>query len=226
MKRVLYAELLLAVAVLLFLVPLCSKKWNGWERDYYSYQIGAYINGVEHHEKADYHIMEIPGLFFERTDCGFYLCGCDSIVRINSFTSSSYEWWSSPDHHQYGMFIEVFVDSASFKPGASFVFDTTSVSNYNGDLYRDWENLKESDGLPFVIGTMSKGNVIYTIVDGEITFGSFTKDSEEEYRGHHYYYGSNKDRVTFNFIAENSDGQILIIEDGYLNNIKYRVKKK
>lgn len=231
MKRIMYIELLLAVAVLFFLVPSCSKKWNGWERDYYSYQKGAYINGVQHHEKYDWNASVF--VFSGKNHCGFSLDGRNNLVRARSSMSTLYNvWWSGPnDNNNYTINLWVYADSSSFKPGTSYSFKMPEDTVYISDLDKAFNSGSGLESFPVAVGYMAKGHDdFYTITEGLITFGAFRITNSDYDKSGFYYSGYNEERVSFCFTAENSEGKIITVEDGYINKyttdyfVEYPVK--
>lgn len=200
-------------------VSSCAKteSWT-WERDYYTYQKGARINGVEYHEKYDWGAAQL--VFGGKTYCGFNLEGKNDFVKIYEHMSALYDdWWAGPNGKDvYTIEFLVYADSTTFKPGKSYSF-TVPVDGYD---YNGWDKAFKGEGefnfLPIVLGRITRnGDSVYTIIDGQITFGAFRIDTSG-YSGTVYYYaGHNEDRVCFCFTAENSDGDVLTVEDGYVN---------
>ena len=217
MKRISVSLLSFAIAITLILLPSCSKSgpWE-WERNYYSYQKGAYINGVEHHEKDDWTAVQY--IFAGQNYCGFSLEGKNGVIKTYNSMSSLYDvWWSGPDdNNSYTINIWVYADSISFKPGVTYSFKVPDGG------YSDWDkpfyNGSGFESLPIVVGYMTKGNNdVYDITDGQITFGAFRITSSGNSKYGFYYGGRNEDRVSFSFTAENSEGKVLIVENGYVN---------
>ena len=205
--------LLLLIASLLLASCYKSEPWT-WERDYYTYQKGARINGVEYHEKYDWGAAQL--IFGGRPSCGFNLEGKNGYVKIYENMSYLYhDWWAGPDGKDvYTIEFLVYADSTTFKPGKSYSFNVP-VDGYD---YNGWNKAFKGEGefnyLPIVLGRMTRnGDSVYTIIDGQITFGAFRIGTA----GYNYSAGHNEDRVCFCFNAENSDGDVLIVEDGYVN---------
>ena len=199
--------LLLTAIVLISLgVSSCAKTepWT-WERDYYTYQKGARINGVEYHEKYDWNVAQL--IFGGAQYCGFIRQEQNGFVRAQDSESSNYEfWWAGPNIDVYGIRIWVYADSATFKPGSSFYFHEPE----EGYDYKGWEDAFDGAAvfkyLPIAVGYIARGyNDFYAITNGQITFGSFNLG------------GLNDEQVCFCFTAENPKGNIITVEDGYIN---------
>lgn len=208
--------LLPAAIVLISLgVSSCTKTepWT-WERDYYTYQKGARINGVEYHEKYDWDSWQF---WFggKSIYCGFSLKGGDGIVMLMNNESWCYQsWWSGQKGKDtYEMSYIICADSSSFKPGETFHFATSDEIVVWGET----QNI-ERDKLPIVKGHVStiEDSKEYVITDGYISFGDFVL-----HKYSNRYSGQNLDRVIFSFSAISNDGETLQVEDGYYNRYTY-----
>jgi len=208
-----------AIVLISLGVSSCTKTepWT-WERDYYTYQKGARINGVEYHEKYDLNAAQL--IFGGKTYCGFTREGRNGFVKIYENMSALYDdWWAGPDCKDvFTIEFLVYADSTTFKPGTTYSFNVP-VDGYD---YNGWDKAFKGEGefnyLPIVLGRMTRnGDSVYTIIDGQITFGAFRIGTSGYSRTVYYYAGQNEDRVCFCFTAENSEGDVLIVEDGYVN---------
>ena len=170
--------------------PCVSK---GWDKDYYDYQLGAYINGIEYHEWRS---------FFYPVDMGFYMMQRDSLLLISP----------APDLHfkcqkdEYYCDIIIIVNNSTYKAGDTYSFNRT-VWEY--DYFNEFRRGKYElfGNLPFVIAAFTKSppyeNVSFISTDGVITLGAFDED------------GHNSDVIRFSLKAEDEYGNSLKVEDGY-----------
>ena len=198
---------------MLIILPSCSKMWNGWkkqgwEKGYDSYQIGAYINGVEFHET--------PGSLFTGiiNYCGFRIIHKDSLIMIENVRGNRF-WTNYNSNYNrnavvYDWEVAIVLDSASYTPGDTYSFcgkicpllATSSIDFLRGefDLF---------EPLPFIACSFIQTPVYenrdnpFVATEGEITIGSFDEN------------GKNADTIFFDLKAEDKDGNVLDIKEGY-----------
>ena len=169
-------------------------KWAGGE--YYSHSQGAYINGVEYHM--------IGYTVFGKNFSGFHQYHRDNLV---GFHGCHWHGGLSSDprgEQQYRWEFLIITDTSSFYKGASFTFFD------NGGKLHDFSLMFSSvpygehyNGPQVVMATIYdlEKQTNYTAKEGRIIVNS-TKESIND--------------VVFDFVAENEDGERLVIEKGYI----------
>ena len=185
------------------------QSFQKWNKDYYSYQFGAYINGKEFHNSW-------IGLFHGPNDLefGFRKHERDSLIMISIF-SGGYLWVDENDKNRYDLDIVVALKSSSYTPGDTYFFDGRRADKHFdvGHFIRgEYETLEP---FPYVACTIfippRENNKTLIATEGQITIGEFDAD------------GHNLDTVYFNFRAEDEDGNVLVVENGYCKQYVERI---
>ena len=182
---------LLVIVGLIVILSSCQKpqKWTG---NYYDYQCGFVVNGVEYH--GNYYSGLTAGACY-----GFSKLSRDGVlvsILWEGFKISFSPWrndniWSDWNDY-YHLYFELFIDPDTFKSSQQVYFT-------GGDYY-------PYPGKPVVHGYLVRTyRLVYNIVEGSITFGPEGFDD----------YHRNKDTVYFEFTAENESGEVLVVTDGY-----------
>ena len=198
------------LACLIVICSSCKKTPAKWDRDYYGYQIGAYINGVEYHEYRHWSTI----LSRYGSDLGFsreYSANRDT-VRVY-WQGWRRAFFSKPNESgiSYCLIFAFVSDTEYFSSTNPIFFHGCDEDVYpyvypsvnNPDVFKS--------GIAVVNGGLIRvdDEVFYRIKEGNITFGEFDDDSF-----------LNKDKVTFEFTAENDNGDVLEVKDGYCNACK------
>lgn len=169
-------------------------KWAA--QDYYSYSQGAYINGVEYHM--------VGYIVFGTNFVGFHHYNCDNLVGFHGCHWHGGLSSNPRGERQYSWEFLIITDTINFYKGACFSFFD------NGGKLKDYLRIFTSvpygehyNGPQVVMATIydldKKTN--YTAKEGRIIVNS-TKINEND--------------VDFDFVAENEDGERLVIEKGYI----------
>lgn len=176
---------------------------EGRSRDYESYQIGAYINGVEYHE-SEYRIFGQTSEYY-----GFSFSRKDSLVMIRTYTGYRV-WRPFKGNEHYDWEVVMVLDSTSYTPGDTYSFCGKICPS---DVFAHLDFMKGDrdlfEPLPFIACSFIKTPVYenrdnpFIATEGEITIGGFDKG------------GFNADTIFFSLKAEDKDGTILDIKDGY-----------
>ena len=211
---------------ILLLCPLFSSclKWilpTKWDKDYYSYEMGAMINGEEYHNVRLYSISSL-GLDLMRTGDGF--------VYLKTCYNESY--LSNPKGKEFKLTILAAIDSTAFIYGGSYDL-SDHVSGHDVDVLSDEaiyfvpdHGIYEKDSYEKLVSSpycicafytdINKANSYYLSKDGHIILSDF---NERSYPGEKMVFGESTGMVKFECTAVNNKGDTLHVTNGY---IKYR----
>ena len=201
----------LLLAIVVTMLPQSCKKLTypyqtRWEKNYDSYQIGAYINGKEFHEAPPRRFsFNSP----ETMTCGFSYYDEDSLVIITDSFSYNCLWMDAKGKDFYECRIYIKLDKFSYKPNDTYHFNCTTYQD-NFNLFRG--QYKYFEDLPLVLGYFKKQpyyEPYFFVTEGEISIGAFDDD------------GHNIDSVHFNLKAEDENGNVIVVKHGYCK--KYAV---
>ena len=176
--------------------PSCFIIPENWDRDYYDYQFGVKINGVEYHE------------VFRKEGIGFFRGVKDGVCFI-FWDGWAWSFGDRPGHgrseSKFGFKFTFATDSSNFSPSNKYLL-TNALSSFdeyyeNPDAY--------SDKLPVVSALFNFGKRgapvdRFRLINGFIVFGAFDDR------------GYNSDTVTFEFEIVNAKGDTLRLTDGYV----------
>lgn len=176
---------------------------EGWDKDYDSYRIGAYINGTECHENAH--------SIFDRAlnnYNGFKYYQKDSLVMIINRTG---DWrWTDPQGNKlYSWEVCIVLDKSSFKPGNTYSFSGRFADNMTSFFAFERGEFDVFEPLPFITCYFIKTPLYenrsnpFIATEGEISIGGFDE------------YGRNEDTIFFNLKVEDDNGDTIDIKDGY-----------
>ena len=184
------------IGILLALLS-CNKQWD---KDYYSYRIGARINGKEYHEMNTFLGSYYYGLKY---DCwnGYTIIKSEDMHVLPLPKSNDL----------YTISFTIIVDTSFFN---SLVFPATFYFDGKTDCGDDRvirpDLFEEQLETPWVYGDFSKTpwnvNKPFYANEGYITIRGF--DSERH----------NSGKVSFEFEGVSNDGETIIVEDGYIYN--------
>jgi len=201
-------RIVIVIFVIMLVYCSCCGKWSGWDKDYYDYQVGAYINGQECHESRHQFLaparksgvlrIRRNGFFF------FYYLMEHFCLEENSFS----EYVFYPE-------IVIIVDTADYHPGITYSFnnqDRVDDGMWRNRFYGSNEYDLDSN-VPIIWGRVVKlqrdqvyyKGVVYFIKEGSITLGEFDEQ------------GCNIDPIHFQFAAESLNGKTITASDGYIN---------
>ena len=180
-------------------IPLPEK----WDKDYYSYHVGAYINGVEYHEPQIYQTT----VFAKSHSVGYHCIKKDNwffISQVDPYLFLS----SSPDGKGVSIWdITASFDAESYDPNKQYSFTTDNLDDYDewhvnstGLLY---DGNKQEIDAPWCLCLISYEDKYYVSKDGWISFGEFEN-------------GSNAGTIHFECTAVSEEGDTLHITNGYI----------
>lgn len=192
-KQILFFILAAVLVTGGFMTSCLSQKWNA---DYYSYSQGAYINGVEYHM--------VGNILFGTNFSGFHIIYRDHFVYFRGA-----HWGgglsSSPNGEQeYWLEFLIITDTISFYKGAQFTFyDIGGELDDYGHRFLSVPYGEHYEGPQVVMATVfsSENEKLYKAKEGRIII-----NSTSEYRND----------IEFDFIAEDEDGERLVVEKGYI----------
>lgn len=192
-KQILFFVMAAALVTSGFITSCLSQKWN---TDYYSYSQGAYINGAEYHM--------IGYIVFGENFCGFQIVYHDNFVYFRGFHEDG-GLSSTPNGEQkYRLDFLIITDTISFYKGAQFSFCD------NGGKLTDYSRSficvpygEHYEGPQVVMATVYdlEKKELYKAKEGRIIINS-TSESRND--------------VEFDFIAEDEDGERVVVEKGYI----------
>ena len=200
----LHNVLILALAGLLLTWSCFGSLDNpkGWDKDFDAYQIGAYINGEEFHESRN---SVLSGKY---NYCGFWRSHRDSLIMIRLLTGNRC-WMNSKGQKVYNWEVILILNKSSYIPGSTYSFCGRYSDATHCSTVFERREFDFFEPLPFVM-CYFVNNPFYEnrdnpfiVTEGEITIGSFDE------------YDLNADTIFFNLKAEDKNGIILDIKDGY-----------
>lgn len=188
---------ILIIIGLITIMSSCCKE-EGWTNDYYSYHMGAFINGREYHEAFSLK-KSVFGVTYREQNGFVFITNLESGIAVSRRSKDI-----------YSLDFEIIIDKATFDLMAFPAVFYFSSKNEE-DLYRI-HNSESSDYLiqtPWVCGRLGKyplsDNPHYIASEGFINIGQFDSNSH------------NIDRVTFEFVSVDDKGEIITIKDGFIN---------
>ena len=151
-----------------------------WDKDYYSYHVGAYVNGVEYHEPQKYQTTifaksHTVGFHYVKRDNWFYFSQVDPLYLSSSPDGKGVSIWT----------ITASFDSESYDPKKQYSFTTDNLNDYDewfvdtigGRLY---DGNKQEIDAPWCLCLISYKDKDYVSKDGWISFGEFKSGSNAE----------------------------------------------
>lgn len=175
---------------------------KGWDKDFDAYQIGAYINGEEFHESRNSLLSSRYNYY------GFDLSHKDSLIMIRLVTGNRF-WMNSKGQTVYDWTIVLVIDESSYIPGSTYFFSDRYADGTHCLLAFGRREFDLFEPLPFVM-CYFVNNPFYEnrdnpfiVTEGKITIGSFDE------------YDMNADTIYFDLKAEDKNGNILDIKNGY-----------
>lgn len=184
------------------------KESENWDKDYYDYHIGAYIDGVEYHELTR---NTIQLLFTPSLEYGFsYLKYPDyNLVRFAPLRERCLFVSSPKNSNCLTLKLYIWVDYVSFD---NLIFP--AVFSFEGKNAEDYQSFysslysQKSEKLFFVYGAIRRDDNPenwYFAQEGYISIGGFEEN------------GNNDEIVTFEFTAKNNKGEVIEVKQGYIN---------
>lgn len=194
--------MLIAVVLFAFL-PSCFPVPDKWDKDYYAYSFGAYINGVEYHDILPSFVFSLEGYEYY-----FYRVVRDTMIYV-SWRGWSIDLYSNPqkDGPSYRLDFELVFDS-DLTDDTCICYQGLTESVRIRDVFYNPDSLYH--GIPLVSGYLGlfppyEDHHVFLIKSGSISFGSLDNDKING-------------TVTFEFEAENDLGEVLVVKDGYCNS--------
>ena len=199
----------IVIGILAFLSS-CCKAPDKWDKDYYDYHIGAYINGVEFHEYSYFKIAG-PSRWF-----GFVRSFKENWVYLSFLSNDPYIASKPHSHELYCLSITVAIDSAFYRPGQPFCFDNQVFESHKnieicptGEIF-DLVTREYISG-PWCVCYLhnEEDDEEFIAVDGWISFGEFSQGN------------LNSEMIRFECSAVNEKGDTLHITNGFVNKFSY-----
>lgn len=194
---------------LVLLLSSCENNATN-KKDFSDYDVGMFINGIEFH-------MHPLSLFSAPRWCGFK---AESFFNSSSFIiiGQHRDIGSNKSVDTFFMRMVMLIDSTRYDPTIKYFFSNTAC--LEDDLYNAYEE-KEHVVDPILIGYMrDQNNIEYTIKEGWLLLGeNQCIYSSPVYGGYYYDFLYCFHCAKFDFIAESSSGETLIVTNGYC---KYR----
>ena len=188
--------------LLLSLIPSSCVSFT-WRQDYYSHSQGAYINGIEYH-------MTGYGLIGGRTNFDdFYVGGRDSLLLVAGRHRNGGMSSDPNGEQQYRFDFLIITDTVSFYKGAEFSFfdQGGKLADYEYQFSRVQEPYTGPKELVMATVYDLSGKKLFRAKEGIFVLYNILQPEMERYVR----------SVRFEFIAESNDGEVLIVEKGYIN---------
>ena len=203
-------RILLIIGLFAF-ISSCCKVPDKWDKDYYDYHIGAYINGVEYHEYSYFKIAG-PSRWF-----GFVRSFKEDWVYLSFLSNDSYIASKPHSPGLYLLSITVAIDSASYnQSGQSICFDNHVFEAHKNIEIIHTGEIFDLDAREYISGPWcvcslhdEEDDEDYIAVDGWISFGEFSQGN------------INSEVVRFECSAVNEKGDTLHITNGFVNKFSY-----